>query len=246
MPHTAKGYRSDYDLLVIVNDKRLTDRVDFWERAEDRLAREYLFAKTLKTPVSFIVHSLGEVNAKLAEGRYFFIDIARDGIVLYESDKPKLRRPQPKRPEQALEMAREYFEEWYPVAMERRDIAKFDVSKSYLRPAAFDLHQTTDCILLVLTFYTPSIHNIEHLRNQAERIAPRLFDAWPREIRMEHALFTKLKEAYVKARYSKHYRITEDELAWLDERVEALAHIVQTVCAERLAELEAAASAASS
>ena len=26
-PHTAKGYQSDFDLLIIVNDKRLTDRV---------------------------------------------------------------------------------------------------------------------------------------------------------------------------------------------------------------------------
>src|SRR3546814_21134505 len=26
-PHTAKGYQSDYDLLIIVNDKRLTDRI---------------------------------------------------------------------------------------------------------------------------------------------------------------------------------------------------------------------------
>lgn len=29
-PHTAKGYQSDFDLLIIVNDKRLTDRVDYW------------------------------------------------------------------------------------------------------------------------------------------------------------------------------------------------------------------------
>ena len=39
-PHTAKGYQSDYDLLVIVNDTRLTDRVAFWARAEERLIRE--------------------------------------------------------------------------------------------------------------------------------------------------------------------------------------------------------------
>ena len=26
-PHTAKGYKSDFDLLIVVNDKRLTDRV---------------------------------------------------------------------------------------------------------------------------------------------------------------------------------------------------------------------------
>src|SRR3546814_19682078 len=35
-PHTAKGYRSDFDLLIIVNDKHLTERVDFWLKLEDR------------------------------------------------------------------------------------------------------------------------------------------------------------------------------------------------------------------
>jgi uncharacterized protein len=38
-PHTAKGFQSDYDLLVIVNDKRLTDRVEYWAKAEEAAAR---------------------------------------------------------------------------------------------------------------------------------------------------------------------------------------------------------------
>ena len=38
-PHTAKGYRSDFDLLIIVNDKRLTDKIDFWSKLDDRLTR---------------------------------------------------------------------------------------------------------------------------------------------------------------------------------------------------------------
>ena len=39
-PHTAKGYQSDFDLLIIVNDDRLTDRVQYWVKAEERLNRE--------------------------------------------------------------------------------------------------------------------------------------------------------------------------------------------------------------
>ncbi|BBB11902.1 nucleotidyltransferase [Sphingopyxis sp. FD7] len=74
-PHTAKGYRSDFDLLIIVNDKRLTEKVDFWEKLEDRLIRELAIDKTLKTPVNFIVHTLQEVNDGLAHGRYFFMDV---------------------------------------------------------------------------------------------------------------------------------------------------------------------------
>ena len=115
-PHTAKGYRSDFDLLIIVSDKRLTDRVKYWAKLDERLMREYGVTGTLRTPVNFIVHTLQEVNDGLAHGRYFFMDVARDGIALYEYDDKELHTPKPKTPEQALAMAREYFEEWMPAA----------------------------------------------------------------------------------------------------------------------------------
>ncbi len=55
--------------------------------------------------------------------------------------------------------------------------------------------------------------------------------------------FEKLKEAYVKARYSKHYRITEEELTWLGTQVEELGRVVHAICAERIAALENKAAA---
>ena len=241
-PHTAKGYQSDFDLLVIVNHQKLTDRVEFWATAEDRLNRELAITKALRTPVNFIVHTLQEVNAGLSEGRYFFIDIARDGIALYQSEATDLPEPQPKTPDQALAMAQEYFDEWLPSAQQRMEIAKFDIQRGFLKDAAFDLHQTAEryfhCVLLVCSFYTPHVHNLGFLRTQAERIDPRLIDVWPRETKADRARFEKLKEAYVKARYSKHYRITEAELAWLGERVEALGKVVEIICTERIDALE--------
>lgn len=48
----------------------------------------------------------------------------------------------------------------------------------------------------------------------------------------------ELKDAYVKARYSKHYRISEEELTWLGARVEALGAVVHEVCQERLEALK--------
>lgn len=241
-PHTAKGYQSDFDLLVIVNDERLTDRVDYWARADERLVRELAITGTLRTPVNFIVHTLQQVNDGLAHGRYFFMDIAADGVALYQSDDTPLHTPKPKTPEQALAMAKEYFEEWFPSAMKRFTIAKFDIEQGYLKDAAFDLHQATErlyhCVLLVCTFYTPHVHNLGFLRTQAERIDLRLVDAWPRESKRERAMFEKLKDAYVKARYSKHYRISEEELSWLGERVEELGRAVHAICSERIARLE--------
>lgn len=240
-PHTAKGYRSDFDLLVIVNDKRLTDRIDYWSGADERLMREHDITKTLKTPVNFIVHSLQEVNDGLAHGRYFFMDIARDGIALYESDDRKLRTPVPKTPAQALAMAREYFEEWMPAASGMLETAKFSQSQGRLKDAAFLMHQATErlyhCVMLVRTFYTPHVHNLAFLRSQAEKLDPRLTHVWSFG-RRERAMFAKLKEAYVKARYSKHYRITMEELTWLAEQIEELGRVVHAICSDRIAELE--------
>ncbi len=248
-PHTAKGYRSDFDLLIIVNDKRLTERVDYWLKLEDRLIRELAIDRTLHTPVNFIVHTLQEVNDGLAHGRYFFMDVAKDGIALHEADDRALHTPKPKTPEQALAMAQEYFEEWLPTAMGFKRNAGYAVRDGDLRLAAFLMHQTAErlyhCVLLVCTFYTPHVHNLGFLRTQAERIDMRLVDAWPRDTRLDRARFEKLKEAYVKARYSKHYRITEEELLWLGGCVEELGRAVHAICSERIIDLQAKALAAS-
>lgn len=246
-PHTAKGYQSDFDLLIIVNHQKLTDRAEFWSSAEDRLNRELVITRALRTPVNFIVHTLQEVNDGLSQGRYFFMDVARDGVALYQSDPTDLPEPQPKTPDLALAMAREYFEEWLPSAQKRFDGARFHIARGNLKDAAFDLHQTAEryyhCVLLVCTFYTPHVHNLGFLRTQAERIDQRLIDVWPRETKSDRARFEKLKEAYVKARYSKHYKISEDELDWLGERVSELGQVVEVICREQIAALERSAAA---
>jgi predicted nucleotidyltransferase/HEPN domain-containing protein len=246
-PHTAKGYQSDFDLLIIVNDKRLTDRVEYWAKAEERLNRELAITKTLKTPVNFIVHTLHEVNDGLAYGRFFFMDVARDGIAIYQSEDSELAEPKPKTPDQALAMAREYYDEWMPAAMSRFRLANVAINEGLLKDAAFDLHQTTErlyhCVLLVCTFYTPHVHNLAFLRTQAERLDRRLTYVWPTDTRKDRAMFEKLKDAYVKARYSKHYRISAEELAWLGACVEELGRVVQAICEERIQMLERSAAA---
>jgi len=42
------------------------------------------------------------VNDGLAHGRFFFMDVARDGIAIYQSDDSELAEPKPKTPVQAL------------------------------------------------------------------------------------------------------------------------------------------------
>src|SRR3546814_12531378 len=96
------------------------------------------------------------------------------------------------------------------------------------------LHQATERLyqglMLTLTYYTPYNHNIAFLRSLAEGVDRRLFGIWPEGTHRERAMFQKLKEAYTKARYSKHYKISEEELTWLGARFEDLGRGVHQVC----------------
>ena len=244
-PLSANQYKSDYDILIIVSQKELTERATYWMKAEERLIRAYTIEKTLRTPVNFIVHSLHEVNDGLAHGRVFFMEVAKDGIAVYEGDDRQLSTPKPKSPAAALAAAREYFEEYMPTAQYSMDRARNSLADKQLKYAAFDLHQAAERLyqglLLTQTFYAPHNHNIAFLRALAEGLDRRLFGVWPEQNRRERAMFQKLKEAYTKARYSKHYKISEEELTWLGARVEELGRIVHQVCSERITALETAA-----
>ena len=236
------GYKSDYDLLVVVNNDKLTDIAEYWVSADDHLLREYQIAKTLTAPANFIVHSLKDVNQQLKRGRPFFVDIVRDGIALYEAPDSPFEQPAPLSPEEARKEAQGYFDEWFETAVQFLETGQEHMAKgpTWSKKAAFELHQATErlyhCVQLVLTLYSPKSHKLNFLRSQAERLAPELIAAWPRTSRFEQRCWELLRRAYVDARYSPHFKITAEELAWLGERIGILRGLVEAVCCERLAE----------
>jgi predicted nucleotidyltransferase/HEPN domain-containing protein len=235
----ASGYRSDYDLLIVVNSKSFAEEYGLWEALEGRLLQEQI-SHRIETPVIPIIHSLMEVNDQLARGRPFFVDIARDGIVLYEKPGHPLAQAKALTPEEAKVEARQFFAQWFPTACHRLEIAEMAIGKKYLVEAAFDLHQATErfyhCVLLTLTLYSPKSHRIKMLRSQAEDADAKLVTAWPRDTRFARRCFELLSRAYVEARYSPKYSISDEELEWLVARVKTLKEIVSEICAERLAD----------
>lgn len=235
------GYVSDYDLLVVVNYEQLTEVVDYWAKAEDHLLREYAISHRLSAPVNFIVHSLADVNKRLRLGRYFFTDIVRDGIALYETPGHPFDQPKKLKPDEALREAKAYFEEWYPSAEYAATLAGYSFTDGQPKYAAFMLHQATEryyhCFLLVMTLYSPKSHKLNFLRSQAEQLDSPLTAVWPRSTKFEQRCFELLRRAYVEARYSPHYTITAEELAWLGERITHLQAAVKQSCEERIAAL---------
>jgi len=78
------------------------------------------------------------------------------------------------------------------------------------------------------------------LRALADALDARLATVWPAETKFERRCFELLRSAYVKARYSRHYRVTADELTWLLDRVGILQALVGEVCAARIEALRQA------
>jgi len=241
------GYQSDFDLLIVVSHKDLTEIADYWYVAEDRILRDPAIAR----PVNIIVHSIDEVNQALKRGEYFWVDIARDGIALYELPRHELAAPMPASAEDALKLADQYFrmqlgalDRWLKLAAVSTEEQKSD--PEWAKTAAFNLHQATEtayaCFLLVRTLYFPRSHNIKFLRSLAEDKEPRLIEAWPRATKLDRRRFELLKRAYVEARYSANYEIGADDLEALTTCVRELRNLVEGVSREWLEHLQGEAS----
>jgi predicted nucleotidyltransferase/HEPN domain-containing protein len=239
-------YFSDYDLLVVVDQEKLADPLEFWESAEKRLLDELSAGQRLRTPVNFIVHDLEDVNEQLRLGRYFFTDIVRDGVVLFEAAGCKLVEPAPLSAEAALKESRAYYDDWMESAQQFFRQYQHAMDDGAPKIAAFDLHQTAEqlytCLLLVVTLYAPKSHNLVRLRGLAEPLDPRLAEVWPTDTKFHKRCFELLRAAYVKARYSPHYKITTEELAWIQARIALLQSLVKELCEARLEALRDAAS----
>ena len=228
----ANGYVSDYDILVIVNKEKLVEEYKIWQIAEDRIELR------VRPPLNIIVHTLSEVNDFIHQGQYFFSDIRKQGIILFETDKRELSLPGNLTPEELKKIALEDYKYWFEGAksflidfghcMERQDYKK----------ASFELHQATErfysCLLLVLTNYKPNSHNLKLLNSLAISQNEQITEVFPQDNKKHRACFQLLKKAYVDARYSRHYEITKEQLTWLAERVEMLKEITEELCMERI------------
>src|SRR3546814_18628083 len=118
----------------------------YWLKADDRLTRELAITQTIKTPVNFIVHTIQEVNDGLAHGRYFFMDVRRDVIALYQTVDDELHEPKPKTPDSALAMAEEYFAAWFPGAMTKYEGAKFHIDKRHFKLSSYYIHHNHEML----------------------------------------------------------------------------------------------------
>jgi predicted nucleotidyltransferase/HEPN domain-containing protein len=232
--HITYEYKSDFDILVIVKNRQYARRIMTWDKMESAINN----SRTIKTWATVIVHDITEVNKALLRGRYFFTDIKKEGVLLYDSKRFKLEKAQKLSPEERKQTAQEDFKYWFKSAREFYDDFKSNLEKRRYSKSAFELHQATErfytTTLLVFTHYKPKEHDIKTLGKQAGNLDPRFLPVFPHETQEERRLFELLRKAYIDARYNRNYKVTKKELEYLAGRVNKLQRLTKEICKERI------------
>jgi HEPN domain-containing protein/predicted nucleotidyltransferase len=232
------GYKSDFDILVVTETKLDNVLSNKWRELEKYVAQLHTSA-----PVNLIQHSWGYLKSELAHGSYFFTDVVKDGVILYDNgrnvDSP-IAVPEFIDPEKVKARAKEEYDLWFESAGEFLIDFKNAFQRESYKKAAFELHQATEryytALLLVFTGYKEKIHDIEELGSQVEAISADFKNVFPRLTPEQNERFKLLKKAYIDARYKKSYSISKEDLEYLGERVELLRDMVKTKCEERIGE----------
>jgi predicted nucleotidyltransferase/HEPN domain-containing protein len=225
-------YMSDFDILVIVRSHKIANSTDTWRRAEARAHR------LVHTWTNLIVESIERVNKALARGQYFFRDIKKEGVLLYDSGEFQLARPRKLDPRERRGLARAHFKQWYTSAKVFYLGFGFYLKKRELKHAAFELHQATErfyaAVLLVFTNYKPRIHDLEKLSHIVGGHDPAFLTVFPQATPEQKKCFDLLRRAYVEARYNPAYKITKAQLEYLAERVRKLQRLTKKICEAKI------------
>jgi HEPN domain-containing protein/predicted nucleotidyltransferase len=226
-------YKSDFDLLVIVEDEhKIKPSIEGKIRRKNRQASHH------DTPVNVIFHEIGFVNKELEEGNYFFSDIKKEGILIYDTYRCTFTDPRNLTSFEAQKKAIDYFNFWFESANDFLAHYNYAFNDQKYNTAAFMLHQAAErflvTTLLVFTCYKPKTHDLMLLYHDACRHGEKLRDIFPRNNNEENRLFNLLQKAYSDSRYKIDYRISEDDLIKLADRVSLLRILTEMYCNKKI------------
>lgn len=229
-----REYKSDFDIMLVTRKPTLERNL----RITTEISRKILLDKRIQTPVSLNVEHINNINEKLEEGHYFYLDLKKEGIMLHDTKKCNLSEPQVLSEKKSKNLKQEDYDLWYGKAQKLFEGFELFFEKKYFDEAAFLLHQVTEDLLaaylLVQIRYKPKTHDLKLLFEKVielDQKFSKIFDLHKSE---QDELFELLRKAYVDARYSKNYSITELQLEELAKKIQDLNALVKEICEEAL------------
>lgn len=231
-------YRSDYDILVVTDGITDKDAGQILDAIDDM----YYKNPDFQTPVQFINDSIEKLNSDLSEGRYFYTEVKKDGIVLYDSGKHKLVRRRKLRFDEIKQQAEEYYKEKYERAEHFYELSNMSYSKVWYKEASFMLHQTCEnlfyAVRLTFTLNNSKLHNLAKLLGSVRKYSCGFDSIFPNQTPEEKRLFKLVKAAYVEARYNPKFVVTKEDIDALMPIVGELFDLAKHICEEKINEYE--------
>lgn len=234
--HRTPGARrkSDFDLLVVTADQatRNTLRTQLHDAFKD-----------IPTRVQLVVEIIDFVNSNLEEKQYFFTDIKREGIVLYDSGRFKLEDPKALTPAKRREIAERDFKRWFDMANEFYWGHEQYKKKGSYQIASFHLQQSVEMcyttIDMVFTHYNPHEHNLYPLRERVVPFNSGIDEILPLDTEDHVQLFDELNFAYIGGRYrdEEEFPVTLEQLDYWAEQAKDLLELTEGICEEHIQSL---------
>lgn len=237
--HVTYSYQSDLDILLVLKKGKYSrfKALKIEENIENRLKKKRLEDHPW---ITLIIEPVSLVNKQLEKGQYFFSDIKKEGVLLYDSGEYQLSEAKELNNKERKEIAQDDYDYWFHkgsgfllhVALEKNDNSL----------CAFFLHQATESfyntILLVFSGYKPKLHDIKKLGCMVSNYHNDLLKIFHLDTPEQKKCFELLREAYIEARYNKNYKINKAQLDYLTERVKKLKAITEQICLVEIERLD--------
>src|SRR3989338_6355258 len=230
----SRRLASDYDILAVTSKKAVSLDVALWEKISD-ICSKFNFSAAPR----ILTHDVEALNIKLAEAQYFFTDVKKEGIMIYDSSKFQLAERRLITIKEEQRIMQDYFDEWLIKGAEQFfRMYEFCLDQNNIKHAAFCLHQTAEhaykTVLLVFHKDCPRGHLLDQLGKDTEKIHDLMKNIFARIIEEDQDRFRLLEYAYIGGRYDPNYRIAIRDLKILAEQVQKLLQITRKICEEKI------------
>lgn len=224
------SYHSDLDVLVIVHGRTTAQKTSKWSALRRAISEH----KHIKRSVQLICESKKRMNEALKYSEYFYVDIVKEGIILYDPQTLILTRPGQLTLEAKQRFALDYFTKFFNKAKSSKHGLELYYRMDDRASSMYCLHQMAErlyyCYLLVFTHYKPRSHDLVELRELTLNVDDRIMAVFPASPKDEENRYRFLNAAYVDARYKLNYHVDPTVLDSLIERVLAFELWVYQQC----------------
>ncbi len=109
-------------------------------RMSTEISQKIFKDRSIETPVSILVENIKHVNARLEENRYFYADIKKEGVVLYDSGKLTLAEAKELTPAEKKQMQEGDRDMWLSGGDAFADFYQTGIDRQHRNETAFILH----------------------------------------------------------------------------------------------------------